>query len=58
MPSNIKVISTSQTAKYILVFGTSKPNPNRAMACKCGQMAPNMKVFGMKTWRLGEAGLF
>ena len=58
MPLNIRVISTWQMDKYILVFGTSKLNKNKAMVYKSGPMAPNMKVSGMKTWPLGEEGLF
>ena len=44
--------------RYILGNGIKKKTVRKAMGCKYGLMAVNMKVFGKKIWLTATADLF
>jgi hypothetical protein len=45
-------------ARYILGNGIKKKTVRKAMGCKYGLMAANMKAFGKKIWQTVTADLF
>jgi hypothetical protein len=45
-------------AKYILASGIKKKTARKAMGCRFGRTAANMKAFGKKTWPTATADLF
>jgi hypothetical protein len=45
-------------ARYILDNGIKMKTARKAMDCKYGLMAANMKVFGKKIWPTAMADLF
>ena len=45
-------------AKYILASGIKKKTARKAMGCRYGRTAANMKAFGKKTWPTATADLF
>ena len=45
-------------AKYILGNGIKRKTARKAMGCKYGPMAANMKVFGKRIWPTATADLY